>query len=827
MAWDPERMVRSGYAVAQAVSLAECITPELGGVQETDEDQLRFTLYMVETDGLMQPGFDTHNVLLPALTPEALGWRQPRPWQARLADGIASCRVRRVRAGEGEHGRRLQCDTTAGVHNPSMAPSPFAHGSESSDDDLDCVMGTPPLRTPEQESAEERGAVSLFQCGDANSSPIGGSLHGLPGSMDAPRIRSPEKEEHSPGYGIAQIWASDTAAQLDTAWQSSRDKMADQPISMFELGGGALERSIRSPQPTSAAAARRRAAEEVARKLTQDDSAYAICPGEPVKLMSLCLSAAQARDASIPGGTAKRDAWGFGWAMKFGIAYNTPWMRPRVILPEDRAREAMWYALWIVFMSVEMAPSSRTKALGFDRAKPDSQMNAVYGYRNVMRDCGRELADLTPCFQQLRALKLDYRRAFGDMALVRQQAQAFERGQLLAMVTALTSLALIDVPGWSPAMHMAFLVLICWVGSSGMRNDELASTPTGTFMKRSNMTLYLNGLAAEASRANLLRMANGQYMKGKSVGSKCDQNNYHWGAKDMWFVYDDSNPLNFAWRWVQWELHYQCPLSERSSWAAFSPSGGATPFTTQQTAYRHRQLAIHALGKEVGEKVTIHWHRATLISALIAAGKGDTVTQLMVRHKTVEAMQTYLKMRPSEYAQHVEDATRMDVGKRTDLILPETEPWQPFARIESALESELEASLGKAKSTSAPGTSGAKAAAKKPGGKGGASTAARVAQGLSSRKLSCGRKVDVTCDDTRLIVGMKGRMPVAAFNGKASAKGTTSVTVEAFAPSLGKYVVTSADGCARAIPFDSIADHLPQVRRAVRAKTTAKRARKV
>ena len=51
----------------------------------------------------------------------------------------------------------------------------------------------------------------------------------------------------------------------------------------------------------------------------------------------------------------------------------------------------------------------------------------------------------------------------------------------------------------------------------------------------------------------------------------------------MWFRYDDQNPLNFAWRWRQWEEAHPCPASERArTWPAFSPSGDGRPFTGGQ-----------------------------------------------------------------------------------------------------------------------------------------------------------------------------------------------------------------------------------------------------
>ena len=66
---------------------------------------------------------------------------------------------------------------------------------------------------------------------------------------------------------------------------------------------------------------------------------------------------------------------------------------------------------------------------------------------------------------------------------------------------------------------------------------------------------------------------NGCLLRSRSAPSKCDRLNVEWGSRDMWFRYDDTNPLNLAWRWQQWELKYPCPESERDRWPAFSPTG--------------------------------------------------------------------------------------------------------------------------------------------------------------------------------------------------------------------------------------------------------------
>ena len=68
------------------------------------------------------------------------------------------------------------------------------------------------------------------------------------------------------------------------------------------------------------------------------------------------MSAADARVAAIPHGTASNDAWGFSWAMKFGLEHDTPWMRPRRehVAAADEPREVHFCVLLIVWLAIMM-----------------------------------------------------------------------------------------------------------------------------------------------------------------------------------------------------------------------------------------------------------------------------------------------------------------------------------------------------------------------------------------------------------------------------------------------------------------------------------------
>ena len=93
-------------------------------------------------------------------------------------------------------------------------------------------------------------------------------------------------------------------------------------------------------------------------------------------------------------------------------------------------------------------------------------------------------------------------------------------------------------------------------------------------------------VAGEVARATgaevIASRKNGDLLRGKSAPSKCDRLNIEWGGRDMWFRFDDTNPVNFARHWQQWEMAHPCPERERSWWPAFSPTGDNKPFTGSQ-----------------------------------------------------------------------------------------------------------------------------------------------------------------------------------------------------------------------------------------------------
>ena len=165
---------------------------------------------------------------------------------------------------------------------------------------------------------------------DVESADVGASLANMPGSPDdeglAPAV-TPPIDGRQPASDAAAASGWSQAEALDHVWHSQQGDDERGEASPGEGPAGPSARTPMSPQPPDKAA-RRRAATETASQLANDDSPYAICPGEPDRVWEMVLEACNKRDSSVPAGSAKTEAWGFAWMARFGRAHNTPWMRP-------------------------------------------------------------------------------------------------------------------------------------------------------------------------------------------------------------------------------------------------------------------------------------------------------------------------------------------------------------------------------------------------------------------------------------------------------------------------------------------------------------------
>ena len=561
--------------------------------------------------------------------------------------------------------------TSRGSHNPNMDGNmPFAHG-------VDNDSPAPSARVRSRPS-ERRHASPAQASPDAVAAAHrpGGGTYRDGANMISPepsaRGRAPASDRSSPRL----VKAERSTAAFDRVCEQHNPALTPRCRSPHRRS----QRSA-SPQPETAAAARRAAAREAALLLATDESPYALCHDRPELLQSFVIDVAEAREAGIPHGTANADEWGFKWARGFAAATGNVHMRPRVMSTAlDALRETHFMAMFIIWLSHMMSPSARRKKQGYGQAKTTSCLLAIYAFSRVMRQCARFVPDLAATRDVFKGLATRYKARWGDDALVPDRKQPFSRAHDTAIIILLTTGG---VAAWTAVLHMALLTAFCHAMSTGMRTDEWTLSFEGdSYVKRANYSwIDDDGGELPNTREVIASRKNGHLLKGRSAPSKCDRLNVEWGSKPMYFRYDDKNPLNFAWRWQQWELEYPCPPTERQAWPAFSPSGDKVPFTGGRA--RACLSVILALVMTPIEAAKRSWHscRVTIATRLFAQRTSgvprdeiEGIIQSLVRWKTPEAMRIYARMGAEQYADYVDMATRVEAPPGIPAEMPEIDP---------------------------------------------------------------------------------------------------------------------------------------------------------
>ena len=447
-----------------------------------------------------------------------------------------------------------------------------------------------------------------------------------------------------------------------------------------------------SPQPLTARAARAVATRRTAVVLAADDTEYAICRDDPIKLTGLLTHIAEAKVSGIAKGTAAADEWGFRWATLFGQDTNTRWMTPPINNASINPVTERWRtAVCLFWIAQHMAPSARRRQQGFGSAKPSSSLLAVYGWRRVLRDCDRYLSDMVQVRAVLKGICALVKQQYGLGAFAVHQAKVYSLKMLLDVAEALRTR---PPAQWQPSLVASWYAQHTWLTVIGERKEGWTEAHAGDDnIRRANFNwLDTNGEPLPMTISIIDSRHNGCILRATVGASKCDRLCITWANQKQYFRYDDNNPLCFAVAFQRWELAYPCPISKRSEWPAFSPYGNHVPFTPSVATTTHAHLMIHALGAEEAVDLTIHSYRATLINAMfVAKAAGHTqftegIMQAHVRHKTLDAMYGYGKLLPSAYADNLAIISTTDAsGARRDMSI-EFDPTNALASVEASID---------------------------------------------------------------------------------------------------------------------------------------------
>ena len=498
-------------------------------------------------------------------------------------------------------------------------------------------------------------------------------------------------------------------------------------LTPWKPGEGPRAPAAAQAVPADATAARAMAFEALEDLLANDDSEYALCPGDRATLHEIIVNSRELVLAGIPRGTLKADNNAVAYAARFCLRRNTPFMRPHTLANAGaRARESFMYATFLVECAGEMKPRSM-KRLGEDGtpitdAKPSSALGPLYGWRRVLRDGGCELPELRMISPHFKGLVAKAKAKYGARAQVPVRRVPFSQPQLHRVGFVLDKQVVSE--RWTATDHRATSVSFKFGLSTGSRIDELTH-PMDHYRRSAFQIVLEDGTELPMTDANLRNVRDGTLLRGRTVPSKCDRSGDEWCDRDMWFRVRRSDPLNFAAAYIQWEIDYPCPPEQRGSWAAFSPDGGRRPFAASTLQSKFMEALKVAIGPEEAARRSYHALRVTAATALNTRKRPDGAIQCVLRWKTLDAMRLYAKMNRTNYADIVDEitTTRIEVTRVADL--PALEPCDEVAALEKTLadltldEREVAAVLldGKGQPGQQAGLSKAAGSGKKAAGK--------------------------------------------------------------------------------------------------------------
>lgn len=453
-----------------------------------------------------------------------------------------------------------------------------------------------------------------------------------------------------------------------------------------------------SPQPLTAAAARAAASIEDTAHITAGSN-----PHDRRMLQRLCAAAHTSEVNGIPRGTRGHDEWGFKWVRRFATSFGLRWMLPRYV-PENQRRQFEKFAALALFHIVPlMKPSKRTRDKGIDQAMPPSGINAIYGWRRVMRDCGRHVVDMAAAGRQLRGMIETLKRTYGQNAMAVRHHIPYPLDTVLRAVDYLEHYR---CPQWSRALHDALCVVIKFNMARGPRLDEWCEMYSGdTFYRRANFSwsrgerLLGSTQAADAEST----VTNGDIIRGMNVPSKTDRTGAKMLGKYIWYIYDDTNPLNFAAAWARFERRYACPEHDRCWWPAFSPTASHEPFKPTPARAMLSTILTSTEGPDFAEAHVWHDFRATIATALTAAKQEHGFTQAVVGWASAASVELYGQLKPLDMARRIELASRTDASRHAHVVTPHHSEETVAAELEACAEHLENATL----QTATPRNSGA------------------------------------------------------------------------------------------------------------------------
>ena len=407
---------------------------------------------------------------------------------------------------------------------------------------------------------------------------------------------------------------------------------------------------------------------ELAQRLLDDASAYALKPGSLEAMTRLCAGVLD-DTWDNPNSKNKLDSNMRLWRM-YTDELNTPCWRPHhsTLGVDGVERESVLAGGFIPFALRHMRGRK-----GNARAKPQSAYKCYLGVRKAH---SKRLIEMTPVknvWQIVQRHCREHLEEYGGMSLAVTRKQPFTRAILHAILTAEDSTRNIDLRDGNT--RVAFRAFTAVLRQTGMRKSELSLQRGEKFTKRhasrANLKWCLRGTIYSNPPPDLLRNPRpGDYAILVPPLSKADSTGEVWGALPIYLHYDASD-VDAAFHHLA-ALELAMPAANAASRALIpliSPNG-TVPF---QACHLDSILSIilrRLIGATAARMYSWHSARIYLACSLLAAGATAAQIQSLCRWQTEDSLRVYARLNADKYRQLLSAAAGADVASVSTASLP-------------------------------------------------------------------------------------------------------------------------------------------------------------
>ena len=301
----------------------------------------------------------------------------------------------------------------------------------------------------------------------------------------------------------------------------------------------------------------------------------------------------------------------------------------------------------ILIMTI-MQPRKRSSPA----AQPQSGFQVLLAVARVHKLLGVIMVPLKFVRLTLRGMLQRFVRVHGHDALVPDRKWPMSHRILVLLLRLSTVRFGGSVWTADSLLGVSTVAMVCLLYSSGFRKAEITTHGLGvTYLTRSSLRWYVNGVACEATAANLARAGPGSYVECYPRESKCDFTGEVWGDKPT--IHHWGTELGNAFCALA-ALEMARPVSgpERIIFPLFCESDGTAVSETRAARILAAMLEA-VLPASEARHYTWHSFRHGLATRLRKAGCPADIIMQLCRWQTIESLRTYARCDAAHLARQI------------------------------------------------------------------------------------------------------------------------------------------------------------------------------